>query len=111
MASKALGSNRVVGVAMPCGSKATDLKDAELVSNKFNVKNLSIDLSNNFSSFKKEINISLGEIDLSNEALINIKPRLRMTALYGIAQTLGYLVIGTGNLSEAMVRLYYKVGR
>ena len=33
-----------------------------------------------------------------------------MTTLYGIAQTLGYLVIGTGNLCEAMVGYTTKWG-
>ena len=49
-------------------------------------------------------------IKISNEAEINIKPRLRMTTLYGIAQSLDYLVIGTGNLCEAMVGYTTKWG-
>jgi len=53
---------------------------------------------------------NLEDIDLGDEALINMKPRLRMLTLYSIAQTLGYLVIGTGNLSESMVRIYNKMG-
>ena len=58
---------------------------------------------------EKEINLNLGEA-LSKEATINMKPRLRMTTLYAIAQTLGYLVIGTGNLCEAMVGYTTKWG-
>ena len=34
---------------------------------------------------------------------IYIPPRIRMTTLYAIAQTLGYRVIGTGNASEAYI--------
>lgn len=96
---------------MPCNSAPQDEKDAEEVSKRFGVQTLKVELGDSFNQFKKEINISLGEDDLSKEALINIKPRLRMTTLYAIAQTYGYLVIGTGNLSEAMVRLYNKMGR
>ena len=106
MCTKALGSNRILAVSMPCGSIASDLSDAEKVAEKFGVKNIVVDLSESFNRLRKEIDISLGERDLSKEALINMKPRLRMTTLYGIAQTFGYLVIGTGNLSERMVRLY-----
>ena len=111
MAVKALGKDNVITVAMPCNSAKSDEKDAELVAKRFDVEIIKLDLSDSFNQFKKEINISLGERDLSKEALINIKPRLRMSALYAIAQTLGYLVIGTGNLCERMVRIYNKMGR
>lgn len=40
---------------------------------------------------------------VSAQAKTNIPPRLRMTVLYSIAQTLGYLVIGTGNASEKYI--------
>lgn len=43
-------------------------------------------------------------------ALININPRLRMTALYALAQARGYLVAGTGNLCEATVGYFTKWG-
>ena len=62
---------------------------------------------------EKEIQLELNKIQIEKmekEAQINIKPRLRMTTLYGIAQTLGYLVIGTGNLCEAMVGYTTKWG-
>lgn len=111
MAAKALGGENVISVIMPCNSILKDEKDAEEVSKTFRVNQIKLDLSTSFNTLKKEINISLGETDISGEALINIKPRLRMTSLYAIAQTFGYLVIGTGNLSESMVRIYYKMGR
>ena len=58
------------------------------------------------------INNSLEMLDKSliQEAKVNMKPRLRMTALYGVAQSLEYLVIGTGNLCEAMVGYTTKWG-
>jgi NAD+ synthase len=43
-------------------------------------------------------------------ALANLKPRLRMTALYYLAQSHNYLVAGTGNLSEIMVGYFTKYG-
>ena len=42
--------------------------------------------------------------------LANIKPRLRMTALYFLANTLNYLVAGTGNRSEIAVGYFTKWG-
>lgn len=42
---KALGSQRVVTVAMPCDSINTDIEDAKLVADTFNVQFLEIDLT------------------------------------------------------------------
>lgn len=101
MAVNALGKEKVLAVSMPCNSINADFEDAKLVADTFGVEFMTVDLGNTFGELEKSINKTL-----SKEAKINVKPRLRMTTLYAIAQTLGYLVIGTGNLSEAMVRLY-----
>ena len=114
MAVKALGKDRVLAVSMPCNSINSDFEDAMLVADTFGVRFINVDLTNTYKELENELNSTLQEIDVSSiirESSINIKPRLRMTTLYGIAQTLGYLVIGTGNLCEAMVRIYYKMGR
>jgi NAD+ synthase len=49
-------------------------------------------------------------MNISDQAKTNIAPRIRMTVLYAIAQSLGYLVIGTGNKSEAMIGWTTKFG-
>ena len=113
MAVKALGKDKVLAVSMPCNSINADFEDAMLVADTFGVRFIKIDLTNTYKELENELNSTLQEINVSSitrESSINIKPRLRMTTLYGIAQTLGYLVIGTGNLCEAMVRIYYKMG-
>lgn len=109
IATKALGKENVLTVAMPCLSKGSDLDDAKLVSNAFDVELKTVDLTNTYLELEKNVNNSLVE-KMSAEAKINIKPRLRMTTLYAIAQTRNYLVIGTGNLSEAMVGYTTKWG-
>lgn len=109
MATKAIGKENVVAVSMPCNSQNSDFEDAKLVAETFGVRLIKIDLSSCYEEMEKEINLQLSQ-ELSKEATINIKPRLRMTTLYGIAQTLGYLVIGTGNLCEAMVGYTTKWG-
>ena len=43
-------------------------------------------------------------------ALANVKPRLRMTALYFVANSLNYLVAGTGNRSELTIGYFTKYG-
>ena len=109
MATKALGKENVVAVSMPCHSISHDFEDAKLAADTFGVKFLKVDLTNTYNEMEKEIQFAMGA-ELSKEATINMKPRLRMTTLYGIAQSLGYLVIGTGNLCEAMVGYTTKWG-
>ena len=113
LATKALGKENVVTIAMPCNSINKDLEDAKLVAKTFDVKILEIDLSSSYETIRQQMNQSLNENnmkEISKEADINIKPRLRMTTLYAVAQTLGYLVAGTGNLCERMVGYTTKYG-
>ena len=113
MATKAIGKERVVAVSMPCHSNSNDFEDAKLVAETLGVRFLKVDLTDCYEQMEREMESELKKIEtdkLSREATINIKPRLRMTTLYGIAQTLGYLVIGTGNLCEAMVGYTTKWG-
>ena len=113
MSVKALGKENVVTISMPCNSIASDYDDAKLVADTFGVRFIKNSLTDTYIKFEKELNVSAGELglnEISREAKINIKPRLRMTTLYAIAQSLDYLVIGTGNLCEAMVGYTTKWG-
>lgn len=112
MATKAIGKDNVLTVAMPCHSNSNDLEDAKLVSNTFCVPLITVDLTSSYDEFEYVINNTLKELDIQliNEAKVNSKPRLRMTTLYSIAQTMGYLVIGTGNLCERVVGYTTKWG-
>ncbi len=106
MATKALGKERVFTVSMPCQSIESDYDDAKAVADAFEVSFIKVDLTECYLKFENEVNNKIKSViseDLSKESTINVKPRLRMTTLYSIAQTMNYLVIGTGNLCEAMV--------
>lgn len=67
-----------------------------LQSNYNNVKQIKIDLSNVFDSFKLTLPSELHN-DLS---FANSKSRIRMTTLYHIAQSKNGIVVGTGNKVE-----------
>ena len=110
MASKALGADKVLTVSMPCQSIAADFDDAKLVADTFNTRFIKIDLTETFEIMMNEVNRALEDTQVSVESCVNVKPRLRMTTLYSIAQTYGYLVLGTGNLCEAMVGYTTKWG-
>jgi len=109
IAVNAIGKENVLAVAMPCLSNAEDLEDAKLVADTFGVKMLNIDLTKTYLELEDEIGEALNQ-EIVKESKINMKPRLRMTTLYSIAQTLGYLVIGTGNLCEITVGYTTKWG-
>lgn len=112
LATKALGKERVVTVAMPCNSIKSDIEDAKLVADTFEVPLLKVDLTETYQTLENEITgvIKPKEEWREKEAKINAKPRLRMTTLYYVAQSLNYLVIGTGNKCEAVVGYTTKWG-
>lgn len=96
-------------VKMPYGKSmdfAGDRTDADELIEKFKFSNTTIDITKQVDEqvkFIEKAKISNGEIasiELRGIAKANIMPRVRMTTLYSIGQSLGYLVIGTGNLSE-----------
>ena len=70
-------------------------------------------LTVNLSSVYKDLSLAI-ENEINDTivpfASINIRPRLRMTTLYTIAQQYGYLVAGTGNACEGFVGYTTKWG-
>ena len=99
-----------VGLIMPCGSKRnyeTDKADAEKIAGQFSISTRFVDLSD----AKNELIRAIGEKTLfSDSALMNIAPRLRMTALYAVASCENRLVAGTGNRSEVYMGYFTKWG-
>ncbi len=103
LCKKALG-DKVLGVIMPCKSLPKDREDAELTARKLDLELQTVPLDEILNSFLKVLPESPGFVQS------NMKPRLRMTALYYIANLHSYLVVGTGNRSEVMVGYYTKYG-
>lgn len=102
LAKKALGSN-MLGLILPCDSNSEDGKLALEVAKSFGIETKTIPLT---SIFNELISMHKG----SDIARANLKARLRMATLYYIANTLGYLVAGTGNKSELMIGYFTKYG-
>jgi NAD+ synthase len=104
LATRALGPDRVTGVIMPAHSQQADIDDARLLADSIGITPLEIDLSTPFDTM-------VATLPEGNEmAVANIKPRLRMITLYHIANTNGYMVVGTGNRTELMVGYFTKYG-
>jgi NAD+ synthase len=104
LAKKAVGRNNLLVLFLPCNSNPQDLKDAELVAHELGLKSKLVDLSAVYNNFLK---VLPGAISLARG---NLKPRLRMSALYYFANKLNYLVCGTGNKSEFLVGYFTKFG-
>ncbi|RLE43233.1 NAD(+) synthetase [Candidatus Woesearchaeota archaeon] len=102
--------NNTLGLLMPCFSHGDDLKHAKLVAEKFDIQHKVIELAPVFKAmFKALEGREFSEADIGI-AVANIKPRLRMVALYYYANKLNYLVVGTDNKSEAYSGYFTKYG-
>lgn len=113
--AEAIGPENIIGVTMPCHSKSTDREDAIKVAEKYNFKLINLDLTSVFDSFVEEAK-KIEDFVESEDSNINLKPRLRMSTLYYIAQMYSkitgkvYIVAGTGNKSEEFVGYFTKGG-
>ncbi len=112
---------QVLGLIMPCGSDPRDETDAQLVADQFGVPAVRVDLESAYDALLANARTALDRLppemvpppanDASARvALANIRPRLRMTALYFVANSLNYLVVGTGNKSELTIGYFTKHG-
>lgn len=115
--TKALGSENIIGVTLPCHSKDEDKEDAKLISDYYGFELINFDITSTFDTFKNELK-NLGDFkaaDLKNSD-INLKPRLRMATLYYLAALFTslkgktYLVAGTSNKCELFVGYFTKGG-
>ena len=101
---RAMG-DEVLGLLMPCRSLPEDAELASLVADSLGMRTATIDLGPAYDALIAALPAGIPEM-----ARANIRPRLRMTALYAQAQTHNYLVAGTGNRSEVMVGYFTKYG-
>ena len=100
LCKEALGADRVIGVLMPNGIQS-DIEDAKAVINHLGIRSIEINI-------EKAVNGLMGEainqgMQMSNQAVINLPPRIRMSTLYLVSQTYNGRVANTCNLSEDVV--------
>ena len=100
-----------VGIIMPCASKRNyeeDMKDGIDVAKQFKIEYCVVDLTAAREALLEQAKQVCDK--LTDPAISNIAPRLRMTTLYAIGQSEGRLVAGTGNADELYVGYYTKYG-
>lgn len=112
-----------LGVILPCHSDPEDEKHARLVAERFVVPVIKIDLDPVYDQMVAALRPaqalpSLERRDQTTAAgdprmrlpLANLKPRLRMAAVYFVANQLDSLVVGSSNKSELSIGYFTKHG-
>ena len=96
---EALGKDRVIGVLMPQGEQH-DIDMAYLLVNHLGIKHFEVNI-------KAAVDGLLGSIpddlEISVQARTNLPPRIRMSTVYAVSQSLNGRVVNTCNLSEDWV--------
>jgi NAD+ synthase len=114
----------LVGAIMPCHNDPRDAEDAESIVRHFDIPVVRLDLAPAYDHFAGDLERLLLQLPIDHPAhaggsptgsraqvpLANVKPRLRMTTLYFVANTLNYMVAGTGNRSELSIGYFTKYG-
>jgi NAD+ synthase len=109
----------VIAALLPCHSDPADERDAVAVAAHFSLRTVRIDLSSAcdqliagsqaaMKALPAPVQKSLASAD--RRAIANITPRLRMTALYVLADSLNYLVAGTSSRAAIAAGQFTKYG-
>lgn len=99
LCAEALGKDRVIGVLMPQGEQA-DIDAAYMLVNHLGIRHFVVNVKDAVDGI---INSLPEEIEKTAQTVTNIPPRIRMTTLYAISQSLNGRVANTCNLSEDWV--------
>ena len=100
LCAKALGKERTIGVLMPNG-KQSDIHDSEeLVAY--------LDIPFYVCNIKKAVDgvlesLEQSGVEASRQTIVNLPPRIRMSTLYALSQSMNGRVANTCNLSEDWV--------
>lgn len=96
---KALGKDRVIGVLMPNGVQR-DIADAQKLVAHLGIKSYTVNIKEGFDGIVGAIT---KDLELTEQARVNLAPRLRMSTVYAVSQCCNGRVVNTCNLSEDWV--------
>lgn len=101
LCKEALGKQNVVGVMMPNGTQS-DIDDSKRVCKFLDIKTFDFNISPVYDQF---INLfTSNNINYSNQSIINLPPRIRMSLLYFVSQSLqNARVCNTTNICESFI--------
>ena len=101
---KRVAGDNVLGVWMPCHSVSEDDVFSRMAAEALGIERITVDLCEPYDAFLAALPEGI------KMARANLKPRLRMSTVYYLAQANNYLVAGTGNKPEIMVGYFTKYG-
>ena len=122
LSTMAAGPSRVIAAIMPIHSRPEDMRGAEMVASAFEVIPRVIDLVPAHDALiaampdENTAGLEDANVDPARQATrrqlarANVKPRLRMTTLYYLANRYNGLVVGTGNKTELAIGYFTKYG-
>ncbi len=96
---EALGAERVIGVLMPQGEQH-DIDMAYKLVNHLGIKHYEINVKN---AVEGVLGAMPKDLEISVQSRVNLPPRIRMSILYAVGQSLNGRVVNTCNLSEDWV--------
>lgn len=96
---EALGRDKVIGVLMPQGQQH-DIDMAYLLVNHLGIKHYEVNIKNTVDAILEAMP---KELELSTLTKTNLPPRIRMSTLYAVSQSVNGRVCNTCNLSEDWV--------
>ena len=109
LCKEALGKDRVVGILLPNGVQA-DISDSLEIVQTLDLNYKIINIKKMYDAMVEQLKETCDEI--SNQTMVNIAPRLRMTSLYAFAASIkeGARVVNTCNRSEDYIGYSTKYG-
>ena len=99
LCAEALGRERVIGVLMPNGVQH-DIDMAYLLCDHLGIRRFEVNIHDAVEGVKHAIP---AELTLSEQSIVNLPPRIRMSTLYAVSQSCNGRVVNTCNLSEDWV--------
>ena len=96
---EALGKDRVIGVLMPQGEQH-DIDMAHLLVNHLGIKHYVINIKDAVAGIMANLP---SDLEITSQTIQNIPPRIRMSTLYAVSQSVNGRVCNTCNLSEDWV--------
>ena len=96
----ALGKDRVIGVLMPNGDQY-DIDVSEALVKHLGIRSYVVNIKDAYNGVVEAAKTA--GVELTDQAYINLAPRIRMSTLYAVSQSYNGRVINTCNLSEDWV--------
>ena len=97
---QALGKDRVIGVLMPNGTQS-DIADSRQLVEYLGIRSVTVNIAGAVDAIHTQLRTA--RIAATAQTEINLPPRVRMSVLYAVSQSMNGRVINTCNLSEDWV--------